>query len=84
MHALHSGMDVKAYAEGVGRARTTVHDEVYAAKVAEAVPHMRNEIADRFRHLTEIHCAPRWLWGALVAALVADGLTGASLRHRGG
>jgi len=37
-HALNSGMDVKAYAASVGRARTTVHDEVYAAEVARAVP----------------------------------------------
>jgi hypothetical protein len=27
MHALHSGMDVKAYAASVGRARTSVQDE---------------------------------------------------------
>lgn len=38
-YALHSGMDVKAYAEGVGRdkERVTVQREVMAARVAEAV-----------------------------------------------
>ena len=72
MHALHSGKDVKAYAASVGRARTTVHDEVYAAEVIEAVPHMRNDLTGYFRHLTEIHAAPRWLWPALVSALVTN------------
>jgi hypothetical protein len=41
MHALHSGMDVKAYAESVVRARTTVQDEVKAARVADAVTDIR-------------------------------------------
>jgi uncharacterized protein YbjT (DUF2867 family) len=58
-------MDVKAYAESVGRARSTVHSEVYAAEVAEAVPDIGN---DRFAQLVEIHAAPEWLWAALVAA----------------
>ena len=70
MHALRSGMEVKAYAESVGRKRTTVHDEVYAAEVAEAVPHMRNEISDYYRHLTAIHAAPYWLWPHLAPAML--------------
>jgi hypothetical protein len=69
-HALRSGMDVKAYAATVGRARSTVHQEVYAAEVASAVPHMWNEIPDRTRHLAELHAAPSWLWAALVAQLI--------------
>jgi ParB/RepB/Spo0J family partition protein len=75
LHALHSGMDVKAYAESVGRARKTVSDEVLAARVAEAVAHVRHDLSGYFRHLTEIHPAPRWLWSALVEKLVADDLT---------
>jgi ParB/RepB/Spo0J family partition protein len=75
MHALHSGMDVKAYAESVGRARTSVHNEVYAAKVADTVPHMGNELSNYFRHLTEIHAAPLFLWPVLVNQLIIDDLT---------
>jgi ParB-like chromosome segregation protein Spo0J len=75
MHALHSGMDVKAYAEGVGRARSTVHNEVYAADVASTVPHMGNELSGYYKALVEIHAAPRWLWSALVSRMVEDGLT---------
>jgi hypothetical protein len=69
-HALHSGMDVKAYAESVGRERATVHDEVYAAKVAEVVPDVRNDISGFFSQLVAIHSAPEWLWSALVNAMV--------------
>jgi ParB-like chromosome segregation protein Spo0J len=73
LHALRSGLDVKAYAETVGRARTTVHQEVYAARVAQSVPHVRNELHDRTRHLAELHAAASWLWPALVARLIAEG-----------
>jgi hypothetical protein len=66
MHALHSGMDVKAYAASVGRARTTVHAEVYAAEVATVVPDIGNELTKHFAKLVEIHAAPQWLWPALV------------------
>jgi hypothetical protein len=59
-------MDVKAYAESVGRARGTVRDEVYAAEVAEAVSHVRHDLSDQFRTLVEIHAATPWLWSALV------------------
>ena len=72
IHALNSGMDVKAYAESVGRVRRTVHDEVLAARVVDAVAHMRHDLSDYFRHLTEIHAAPRWLWSALVEKLVSS------------
>ena len=73
MHALKSGMDVKAYAERVGRARTTVQDEVKAARVASAVTHVRHELPHRL--LAAIHAAPSWLWPALVAAAAADDWT---------
>lgn len=75
MHALHSGMDVKAYAESVGRARTTIQDEVKAARVTDAVTHMRHDLTDQFRSLSEIHAAPKWLWSALVSRMIADGWT---------
>jgi ParB-like chromosome segregation protein Spo0J len=69
LHALRSGLDVKAYAETVGRARTTVHQEVYAARVAQSVPHVRNELHDRTRHLAELHAAASWLWPTLVGRM---------------
>src|SRR5580693_4795023 len=46
--------------------RSTVHDEVYAAEVAEAVPDIRNSLSRHFAKLVEIHAAPAWLWPALV------------------
>jgi hypothetical protein len=72
MHALHrpESMDVKAYASGVGRARGTVRDEVYAAEVARSVSDIRHELSSHFAKLVEIHAAPAWLWPALVAAML--------------
>jgi hypothetical protein len=79
MHALHSGMDVKAYAADVGRNRATVSTEVLAAKVAEAcATHVAQDLSDHFRSLTEIHAAPRWLWSALVSCMAET----ASAIHR--
>ena len=75
MHALHSGMDVKAYAESVGRARTSVSSEVLAARVADAVTHVGHDMTVHFKSLVEIHAAPRWLWSALVGKMVTDGMT---------
>jgi ParB-like nuclease domain len=69
-HALHSGMEIKAYAESVGRARQTVDMEVQAARVADAVLHVQHDLADRWRCLREIHAAPYWLWPSLVPALL--------------
>ena len=69
IHALNSGMDVKAYAASVGRERTTVLRETYAAEVA-SVCHVAHDLSDQFRALSEVHAAPRWLWSALVSAMV--------------
>ena len=66
---------MKAYAESVGRANNyqTVHNERLAAEVVEAVD---IDVYDGpFYPLVEIHPAPRWLWSALVSAMVADSLT---------
>ena len=75
MHALRSGMDVKAYAGSVGRAHSNVVREVYAARVASSVSDIGNDLSDRTSHLAELHAAPSWLWPALVAELVAKGWT---------
>lgn len=74
-HALNSGTDVKAYAESVGRPRTTVSSEVLAAKVAASVTHMGHNLSSQFKALVEIHAAPVWLWHALVSSLVEHGWT---------
>ena len=58
MRALHSGMDVKAYAESVGRARTSVWSEVLAARVADAVTHAGHDLSAHFKALVEIDAAP--------------------------
>lgn len=70
MHALKSGMDVKAYAEKVGRARNTVGTEVRAARVAVTVPDIGHGTSHHI--LNEIHAAPFFLWPALVAAAAAE------------
>lgn len=73
MHALHSGIEIKAYAASIGRPHQTVYDEVYAAEVAGAVPPMRNELTKiSYKTLGAIHVAPRWLWPALVSAMLAQ------------
>jgi ParB family chromosome partitioning protein len=75
MHALHSGMDVKAYADGVGRARKSVSNEVLAARVADAVADVGHGLSAHFSQLIEIHAAPKWLWAALVSHMIGNSLT---------
>jgi ParB-like chromosome segregation protein Spo0J len=69
MHALKSGLDVKAYAASVERPRQTVSVEVCAARVASAVPHMWHEVVERARQLAELHAAASWLWPTLVGRM---------------
>lgn len=63
-HALKSGMDVKVYADSVGRKQQTVSDEVCAARVAAAIPDVRYDVVSH-GVLVAIHAAPRWLWPEL-------------------
>ena len=71
-HAAESGLDLKSYAEAVGRARTSVSNEVLAARVASVVTNIGHADLDaRWIALREIHAAPSWLWPALAAELVA-------------
>ena len=61
-HAAESGMDLKAYAEQAGKARSTLKDKVHAYRVLSSVAHMRHEDAQgQWRNLAEIHAAPEWL-----------------------
>lgn len=76
MHALGSGMDVRTYAEKVGKAKSSMGDRISAASVAQACPDIRtSDLAAQWSALAAIHLAPRWLWRALVSRLVAEGWT---------
>jgi hypothetical protein len=75
IHALKSGLDITAYAERAGAVRTTLQDKVKAARVYETVTDIRHEAMNRWQHLSVIHAAPRWLWRALVAAMLGKGWT---------
>jgi ParB-like chromosome segregation protein Spo0J len=73
LRALRSGMEITVYAASIRRAHKTVYDEVYAAKVAETVPHVRNELPKiHYKKLVAIHVAPPWLWPALVVAMLGQ------------
>lgn len=79
MHALKSGMSVRAYAEKVGRAHKTVDDEVRAARVMSACAHVRTNVPHRV--LCEIHAAPTWLWPALVTTAERAGADSLARLH---
>jgi hypothetical protein len=74
LHALHSGKKVAAYAREVGMPDQTLRDRVKAAEVYE-ITDIRDFDPDCWQSLAAIHAVgekSRWLWPALVAALVAD------------
>jgi ParB/RepB/Spo0J family partition protein len=83
LHALKSGMNIKAYAKSVLRKRNTVQDEVSAAKVAQAVPDIRHELLiENFSQLVVIHTSPPWLWPVLVSAMLSKRWTVATVRPK--
>lgn len=86
-HAAESGLDLKTYAEVVGKARTSLSHKALAYRVY-AVTHMGHDLRDRWRCLAELHAAPSWLWPALAAELVERGwtveTTASSAPSRGG
>lgn len=74
-------MDLKAYTEAAGKARSTLKDKLHAYRVL-SVAHVRHEdIRDSWRNLAEIHAAPRWLWPALVARMLEGQWTVATTRQ---
>jgi hypothetical protein len=79
-------MDVKGYAESVGRKQQSVSNEVCAARVAEAVPDIRDELSCYFSQLVAIH-ARTVLAVAFsrlgVAEEALDGTAGANPDHTG-
>jgi ParB/RepB/Spo0J family partition protein len=65
------GKSIVAYADAIGRGRDNVKREIWAAEVASVGPHGPTaDLAPYYRHLAEIHVAPRWLWPALVERLL--------------
>ena len=82
-HAAESGMDLKAYAEMVGKKRTTLQDKMYAYEVMRSVPDVRHkDLCDNWSQLTVIHAAPSWLWYALVQQMIEDSWTVAATREK--
>lgn len=75
LHALRSGMDVRAYAKACGRKENTVGNGAKAARVAETVTDIGDEVSRHFSQLVEIHAAPPWLWPSLVRAMLDKGWT---------
>jgi hypothetical protein len=74
LHALDTGLSVRAYANDMGLKPGTVQDLIEAAKVARDCRDVPTAVLARFTgHLTEIHAAPSWLWPALIARLIAEG-----------
>lgn len=72
LHALHSGLSLQEYSDRIGmRNKQSVAERVWAAKVMEACKDILTGDFDKWQHLSTIHPAPRWLWRALVAAMVA-------------
>jgi hypothetical protein len=68
LHAIWSGMTQRAYADKMGFAKSTLQDR---CKAAEVWTDIRPTASDApFAQLVEIHAAPRWLWSALVSAMV--------------
>lgn len=70
MHALKSGMTGRDYAKAAGIHEATLSERVRAARVAETVMDIHNDLSAQWQHLSAIHAAPRWLWSALVSALI--------------
>jgi hypothetical protein len=53
LHALRSGMDVRAYAENIGRKFTAVQRDIQAARVAAACTDIGTNTAEHFSQLVD-------------------------------
>lgn len=83
MHALHcvalgsGGRGQKgglsAYAEKVGRGKSTITELVNAARVVENCSLERTVLHDKTKHLSAIHALPESCWQAAVDAMLAGG-----------
>jgi hypothetical protein len=70
MHALGSQLGVREYARESGLAPSAITYQRQAAELFTRVNSSR-DLLEKAKHLSEIHTAPRWLWQALVAAMLA-------------
>lgn len=68
-HALESGLEIKDYAERVGKKYPTLMHKVYAATVLQNINIDILDVCDTWMALATIHPAPEWLWPALVTQL---------------
>jgi hypothetical protein len=65
-------MDLKAYAEASGKARTTLTDKVKAYRVMSVTDIRHDDAQAYWSCLAQAHAAPEWLWPALVSQMVGD------------
>jgi hypothetical protein len=72
VHALGSGLDIKAFAEIAGKPRTSVQDRVKAARVVVVTGTRHDGVRQNWSGIGELHAAPQWLWKALIARLLDD------------
>lgn len=72
IHALNSGLSVRAYADQTGKGKDNVNLKMIAARVSTCVDISPDSIRDSWRNLAEIHAAPKWLWSALVEKMIED------------
>jgi len=84
MHAVKSGLDIKAYAAAAQVDRLKVQRRVMAARVAAVFTGEHAALVDRWFHLVEIHAAASWLWPALVDRLLAEGWNVETTRSQAG
>jgi hypothetical protein len=75
LHALGSGLSQTAYGEQLKLSQQSVAIRVNAARVAETTVTTRVVDPKLWRHLAELHPAPKWLWRSLVSRLVSEGWT---------
>ena len=69
-HAAESGMNLKEYAEAVGKVRATLNHKVHAWRVFSLTHMGHDQARTSWRNLAEIHAAPKWLWAALAERMI--------------
>lgn len=85
LHALKSQMSQRDYAAKVGKGMGAIQPRVQAAAVMTACNHVNTaDLSPYWRSLSEIHAAPKWLWKAMVDALVTGSWTVEQTRRKVG
>lgn len=83
IHALNSGKGVREYATAVGLTPGAVTRQRQAAEVFSQL-NGTSGLEKKTEHLAEIHAAPRWLWPALVDAMLGNGWSVEQTREQAG